>query len=656
MKNSSVFKYFCNYKSTELNSKRNNGILLNYFEDSEDVSKIRLNLPDFVRSIYHLDDRILDLLEIATYIYSADRLSNRGSRDSVEYHAWARSFDFSIKVRDYNFWNTSEIKKALNDLLCFMSGDFKYNFDFHSGHETPPTSLFDHEKFILPDNGPTSILLFSGGLDSLAGAIDRLTTTEDNICLISHRSQPRIKRTQDQIVSYLQSYFPNRICHYKFDCNFSGVNTIEETQRTRSLLYSSIAFAITTAYNSNEIFVYENGITGINFNKRKDMGNARASRTTHPKTLKLLENFFNLFTEQKVKINNPFVFKTKADIITSIDHNGHSNVISSSVSCGKGKLNFTDGTHCGVCSQCIDRRLSIYAAKLDIKDDEDAIYSFDIISNTITVDEYKITLLDYIRQAYQFKNYSYDNLYYERASELSDLIGNIENLDEDDIISQIMSLLNRHGTQIEKSLKNIFHKHGNPFSKVSKDSLIDYINNKTYLSSSLSYSDLIRELYGIESGLKDAKKYEKYMEKVLPILFAPNLTDVHSQVITDDERECIDITFQNSATSGFWKDIKDRYGNMIIIFELKNMSNISNTEINQISSRLNNKKGMLGFMVCRNYDDKDIDRVYRKLSNNDQVILLLCDSDIELMLKMLENSQKPTEFIFNIYRRFIEKL
>jgi hypothetical protein len=64
---------------------------------------IELSLPDFIRDVYHLPNRLLGLLEIAAYVFSADRLIRRRERDDVEYHAWARSFEFCIRVRDHAF-------------------------------------------------------------------------------------------------------------------------------------------------------------------------------------------------------------------------------------------------------------------------------------------------------------------------------------------------------------------------------------------------------------------------------------------------------------------------------------------------------------------------------------------------------------------------
>ncbi len=115
---------------------------LEYRERFQDRN-INIQLPKFVRDVMHLPPRILDLLEIAGYIFSADRLIPRGSRNSVEYHNWARGIHFIIKVRDFDFWNNPDTRRKLTDTLLFMTGDKEYHFSFQPGHSTDPAGLFD---------------------------------------------------------------------------------------------------------------------------------------------------------------------------------------------------------------------------------------------------------------------------------------------------------------------------------------------------------------------------------------------------------------------------------------------------------------------------------------------------------------------------------
>ena len=220
---------------------------LNYLEGAS--KNINLLLPDFVRGVYHLPGRILDLLEIASFVYCADRMTYRGSKNAVEYHSWSRKFEFVIRVRDEGFWNTPEVKQALSDALKFVTGDREYRFEFQPGHSTSPTGLFDSKEFSVADQRDVSIILFSGGLDSLAGTLERLVNTNEQVCLVSHQSfQPSIIGTQNRLVDALKFRFPDRVHHYRFKCSLKGIRRApEETQRSRSFLYTSVAFALAYA-------------------------------------------------------------------------------------------------------------------------------------------------------------------------------------------------------------------------------------------------------------------------------------------------------------------------------------------------------------------------------------------------------------------------
>lgn len=221
---------------------------------------VTIKLPNFARQAYRLSVRILDLLEIAGYIYAADRLILRGSRSDVEYHGWARQLHFFIKVRDFDFWNSPTVQNKLVNALLFMTGDKEYQFTFQSGHSTPPTSLFDNPGIVLPEEGNTRVMLFSGGLDSLAGAVDLLENSKDVICLVSHQSQPGTIKTQKGLVDGLKETYKDRIKHYQFKCNLVSTynRAAEETQRTRAFIYTSIAYAIACSQHQTGFYVHEN--------------------------------------------------------------------------------------------------------------------------------------------------------------------------------------------------------------------------------------------------------------------------------------------------------------------------------------------------------------------------------------------------------------
>ena len=324
-------------------------------------------------------------------------------------------------------------------------------------------------------------MLFSGGLDSLAGALERLGTTEDRVCLVSHQSlQPRTIRTQQRLVDSLRSIYPDRVFHYRFKCSLRGIRAAEETQRSRSFLYASVAFALAHAYGQRRFYVYENGVTSINFARRGDLANARASRTTHPQTMGLLERLFGLLAGQPVRIDVPYLWKTKADIFELIKRGGHAGLISSAVSCNRTFQARSQATHCGQCFQCVDRRLAAYASGSE-EFDGSGIYAADFISETISCGEARTTVVDYLRQAGHFARWNVDYFYDRMLGELSELVEWVPCYSEDEVTESVWELCRKHGVQVFRAIGRMRDLHDDLQQRIEEGSLLGMVSEREYL-------------------------------------------------------------------------------------------------------------------------------------------------------------------------------
>ena len=82
-------------------------------------------------------------------------------------------------------------------------------------------------------------------------------------------------------------------------------------------------------------------------------------------------------------VETPFLWKTKTDIIQSIKKAGQTELIKHTVSCSHVFAMTKLHTHCGCCSQCIDRRLAIFAAE-GVEYDPDEMYKVDIFKGERT--------------------------------------------------------------------------------------------------------------------------------------------------------------------------------------------------------------------------------------------------------------------------------
>ncbi len=456
--------------------------------DINDIAaNITVGFEKFITNPNNLPTRILDLLQIAAYVYCADRLVNRGKRNSINNSAWARSFEFHIPVFDIDFWLNSKVSMKMAEVLKFMTGDRHYQFSFEKASispiedETVQLSLFSNEYVTIDEAEKTDVMLFSGGLDSLAGAIQRLNDyPERKLCLVSHKSNHTTTHTQNIIAKYLQGKYGNRVIQYGFEChNKKNAPSRDETQRTRMFLFASIAFAICNCYKKEEFFIYENGITSINLPKQADVINARASRTTHPKTIGLLREFFKLF-DNNFDIKVPYYNQTKADIFEIFRSYHEENIISSSVSCSSTRNKpRISSTHCGCCSQCIDRIFAIYASALD---KYDVVYADDFIKR-IPNQETKQRLYNILRLASVEIPTSKVDLFQKYPDELTDVINYWPEDNPDDSLEEIYQLFCRFGDSILKAAKVMQQKFDDLIMAYDKDSFLGMIAQRQYLKS-----------------------------------------------------------------------------------------------------------------------------------------------------------------------------
>ncbi len=475
-------------------------LLLDYRNDN----RVRLRLPDFIRSVGTIPDRVLDLLEIAAYVFAADRLVTRGELDSLVFDSWSRSFHFAVKVRDIDFWNAPSTQEKLSELLKFISGDRQYKFKFVGGHSTQPAHLFDSEEFLLEPDKPHHVMLFSGGLDSLAGAVEQLNTTTDVVCLISHQSgQPSTAMTQARLVTALSQNYPGRVKHYRFSTGLTSGRAVSETQRTRTFIYGSIAFALAAALASNCVTFYENGITSLNFPRRQDLINSRASRTTHPRTMVLLGEFLSYVAGKPIVISNPYRWKTKAEVLQVIKESRAQDLIPNAVTCSKTSMSRGNHTHCGGCFQCIDRRFSASASGLsDV--DHAGLYTFDFLSEAIADSQIRTAIIDYARLGLKFKENSIDSFYSEWLTEINEAMSPSDI--EQSFVTQLFDLTKRFGQQTVDALRN-FNLRDDVTKTVVPNSLLHIIQQREYLK---------------DDSERFALRLSVHLKQAIPLMFARN--------------------------------------------------------------------------------------------------------------------------------------
>src|SRR5262249_53653313 len=166
---------------------------------------------------------LIDLIEIATYVFCADQAISRGGEAQQGMGAdWRRDFRFVIPVRNPVHWNRRGVLEALCSTLSFLSDD---NYRFEFAKATNPAPFQNYLEF----GGDSSVrfeadqvVLFSGGLDALSGAIEELSKIGARVALVSHRSSSKIFDYQKRLVVELKQTVPQLRYAFSGACDKTG--------------------------------------------------------------------------------------------------------------------------------------------------------------------------------------------------------------------------------------------------------------------------------------------------------------------------------------------------------------------------------------------------------------------------------------------------
>jgi 7-cyano-7-deazaguanine synthase in queuosine biosynthesis len=327
-------------------------------------SRVNLHIGDLSRPLAdNIPDVLTDMLEVAAYVYCADQFTKRGTSQMTDMGAeWRRNFRFKIPVRRPDIWSKGEIRDALTEMLGFLSED-EFDFEFVQGVTSVPLqSYLGFSDPAAQAISPDEVILFSGGLDSLAGAVDALMGGQKRVALVSHQGSKMIASKQNTLVAALRERTnPASLFYVPVTINKGQEEATEFTQRSRSLMFATLGLIVARMFGRYDLSFYENGIVSINLPIAEHVLGARASRTTHPRVFRDCSQLFSLLLSDKFTVHNPYLWKTKSEVVRVLADRQCPDLVAGTLS-----TRVREATkrkqHCGVCSQCIDRRFAILAA------------------------------------------------------------------------------------------------------------------------------------------------------------------------------------------------------------------------------------------------------------------------------------------------------
>lgn len=172
---------------------------------------------------------------------------------------------------------------------------------------------------------------------------------------------------------------------------------------------------------------------------------------------------------------------------------------------------------------------------------------------------------------------------------------------------------------------------------------------------------LMTKLSIISPGAESASNYHNLIIGILELLLFPNLSSPKKEVEIHNGRKRIDITYNNSAESGFFFTLPNN--NVLlpcpfIFVECKNYTGeVSNPELDQLSGRFSNRRGRVGILACRTLDENEafLKRCADTYDDDRGLIIPITDEDLVIALSVFP--QKGTrgleEILYSKYMNIV---
>lgn len=289
-------------------------------------------------------------------LLGAVRLADRGFRRRLS-KGWSRDLNVDLPVYELTRWRAAPVVNALQDSLRFLTGD-SWTFTFRErkrqSNAQPQLHLID-----APDV-PRAFIPFSHGLDSYAqseiakaaGPIDIVPVNINQARKTSWRSLGR-RRGKKAGVIPVAAHVDEPVHS-------------EPSFRTRAFIYDVMAAYGAAVSGAKRVLVPENGQGSLG-GSLVLLGHEAPHRSCHPGFTTRLSHFLAALTETTVAFEHQALFLTKGEVLRKLValRPDSQTWLAAHPSCSyDARHSSLDGrqVHCGLCGNCMLRRLSIFDA------------------------------------------------------------------------------------------------------------------------------------------------------------------------------------------------------------------------------------------------------------------------------------------------------
>jgi hypothetical protein len=171
----------------------------------------------------------------------------------------------------------------------------------------------------------------------------------------------------------------------------------------------------------------------------------------------------------------------------------------------------------------------------------------------------------------------------------------------------------------------------------------------------LTGESLLARLKGTLIGHLSAAAYQQTVLDILTFVFCPDLIDGRLEERTIDGTERRDIIFTNDSDTSFLDYVRNAHDALTIMFEVKNVADLTMAAFNQAATYLGDRIGRFGFIVTRNSPGENHVRKQISIFNDSQprkVLLVLSDTDLIELVNIRMKDLSPVKWLQRRYREF----
>lgn len=311
--------------------------------------KIDTNVLQYY-TFHNLNEFDVDVLLVIAAVEYADRRIRR-----CQGTQWSRSLSLDVAVFRPEHWNKENVRSALSRTLNILTGDC-WSLKFHQRR----SSLTGKQRRLpLESQGPYSILPYSDGMDSMLLGL-MLPSDVKQMRLTAPNRAFRASRCSLCDDGYFRISIPIRTI-------FHANDHPEPSFRSRSFKFLMVCALAAWWTNSDTIFIPENG-QGIIGPVLTPKGLEYDYLGSHPLFTYELGVLVQEVLGVTVQFVHPNIWKTKGTVLKEAICSGAE--IPKSMSCVMdSRQGFGLELHCGICSNCLLRRVSLHAAGVNEKHD-----------------------------------------------------------------------------------------------------------------------------------------------------------------------------------------------------------------------------------------------------------------------------------------------